>query len=176
VHKLTGQADKLYYFVVLRDPVERAISQYYMTQTWEQPSGHPLCQLSNRDLMGFYQSPWTQNLQTRTIAGILATRIGGLINLNKDTTGRIVFGAAKKNLKSAYTEFGTTERFEETVARFADCLDFSYQIPEKRHASLPDRPTEQDMSSVKVEKIKKLNSLDCRLYEFARKEFNKKLL
>jgi len=174
VHRFAQVFETPYYFVILRDPVERAVSQYYMAQTWDQPPGHPLHELADRDLMDFYQSPWVHNLQTRTIAGVLAHRVGGLLDLNKRVAGKLVLKMAQRNLTGAYAEFGLTEKFEETVARFAHRLGWSYELPERKHASLPERPTKKDLSSEKINKLERVNSMDCELYEFAKMVFEKR--
>jgi hypothetical protein len=178
-HRFFREVKSPLYFVILRDPIERAISHYYnilYPRGDKDVPDHPDFEVARtHELVEFYQSPRFQNLQTRMMAGIAAERLGRLVDLNeKKWVGKVVLRLARRNLLKSHTEIGLTERFEETARRFADRLNFTYEPRDHKSKVVPDRPTKDGLSSAEQEALRRSNRLDVKIYEFACDLFEQK--
>lgn len=160
------------YFVMLREPVDRAISQYYFTKMGDKPwYSHPdLADVKEHDLVSFYRKPAHQNLQTRYVAGLVWEWIGRLISLN-GLFKEPVLRRARRHLQEKYESYGLKERFEESAHIFAKQLGTTPKFPEKRRKKTRDRPGKTDLDDGVLRELRKLNSLDLALYEFAKDHF-----
>lgn len=171
-HRFLPSARDPLYFVVLRDPIERAISHYYNIlhpRGEKEVPDHPDFETARaHNLVEFYQKPRFQNIQTRIVAGITINFIGKFFNLNR---GDIILRLAKRNLRTAYSEVGLTEKFEETKRRFASRIDGTCRTINERPKAVPGRPTADDLSTSQTEELRRLNRLDVQLYDFARELF-----
>lgn len=80
--------------MVLRNPVDRAVSQYYFIQSCDTDSyQHPrLEDVKSKSLAGLCGMPEYQNVQTRFIAGLHWELIGRWLGL-----GNYVLSRTKKN-------------------------------------------------------------------------------
>jgi hypothetical protein len=108
-------------------------------------------------------------------AGIAADRLGRFVDLNEGNwVGQVVLHIATRNLRTAYTGIGLTERFEETARRFAARLGFTYEPRENKSKVVPDRPEADDLSSAQRDALRRTNRLDVELYEVARTIFTQK--
>lgn len=177
-HRFVLSLQQALYFVVLRSPVERALSHYhnilYPRGEKEVPD-HPEFETArSHDLVSFYRIPRFQNVQTRMVAGITAHRVGRFFSLNGKIAGEVVLRMAKRNLREVYCEFGLTEAFEQTARRFADRLGFEYEPHDRREKSVPGRPTSSDLSAADRKNLRRLNRLDVELYDYARTLFSLK--
>lgn len=173
IHKYSIGIKKPKYFTVLRNPVSRCLSFYYNNLKWEKHRGYE--DSKNMSEVKFYKIPRYQNDQTRRLAGLWAQKIGRIIDLNNTPIGNLVFLNAKRNLESKYEAFGLTSRFEETADYFAECLGVQRKEPEERYKSVPGRRREEDLADWEVERIRRHNSLDVRLYKYAKRKFEEKV-
>jgi hypothetical protein len=103
-HRFFPEVKSPLYFVILRDPIERAISYYYnilYPRGSKNVPDHPEFEVARtHELVEFYQLPRFQNLQTRMMSGIAAERLGRLIDLNeKKWVGKVVLRLARRNLR-----------------------------------------------------------------------------
>ncbi|WP_259211048.1 sulfotransferase family protein [Salinibacter ruber] len=160
------------YFVMLRRPVDRAVSFYYFVEACSGPSyTHPrLEEVRKNSLTEFYENPIHQNVQTRFVAGLLSDYAGRYLSLN-GSLGRAVLRRAKQNLIEQYEAFGLKERFKDSVWLFANRLDVTPEWPEKRHKKTGERPAVSDLDEHVRRTVRQYNSLDVELYRFARKQF-----
>lgn len=158
----------LQYFVMLREPVDRAVSHYYFIQSCDTDSyQHPRLQdVKSRSLVGLYEMPEYQNMQTLFIAGLPWQLIGRQLSLN-NVLGKYVLGLAKKNLLGGYQAFGLKERFDESAQLFASHVNTRPETQERKHKRTPDRPSVADLDASVIQSIRANNTLDVALYEFA---------
>lgn len=174
-HRFFSTPRQPLYFVVLRDPIERAISHYYNIlhpRGDKEVPDHPDFEVAKaRDLVEFYQLPRFQNVQTRIVAGIAANYVGKFFSLNR--VGKIVLRLAKRNLRTAYAGVGVTEQFEETKRRFASRIGGATRTLNERPKIVPDRPTADDLSVSQRDALRHLNRLDVELYDYACKLFER---
>ena len=171
VHLLYSVTDPRY-FVMLRDPVDRAISQYYFTKMGDKPwYTHPdLADVKANDLVGFYRNPEYQNLQARYVAGLIWEWMGRHLSLN-GLLSSTVLGRAKKHLLERYEAYGLKERFRESARIFANCAGTELSLSEERRKKTKERPAKADIPEETLRSIRELNSLDVALYEFAQDHF-----
>ena len=164
------------YFVMLREPVDRAVSHYYFIQSCDTDSyQHPrLKDVKSRTLAGLYEMPEYQNMQTCFVAGLSWQLIGRQLNLN-NVLGKYVLWRAKKNLLDSYQAFGLKERFDESVRIFATRAGTNPKAAERKHKKTPDRPSVADLDASVVQSIRANNTLDVALYEFAATQFENQL-
>jgi len=172
VHKLY-EVDTPQYFVMLRDPIDRAISQYYFTKMADTDwYSHPdLEDVKTNDLTDFYRTPTRQNLQARYVAGLEWEWVGRHISLN-GLLESLVLKRAKGNLLQAYEAFGLKERFQESARLFGSRLGAVPELPDKRHKKTRERPSKDDLSDAVLHQLRELNSLDIALYECAQAHFD----
>jgi hypothetical protein len=164
------------YFVMLRDPVERAISHYYFIRSSDGPDyTHPSIEdVRKNDLVEFYRKPKYQNVQTRFVAGVVWQQVGRYLSLN-ECLGRRALARAKQNLVRRYEAYGLTERFEKSARLFAARIGGEAQIPEKRYQKTANRPTANELDDGVTRALEHLNARDMALYRFARRRFSRQL-
>ena len=161
------------YFVMLRDPVERAISHYHFIRACESSSYvHPsIGETRKCGLAEFYQKFDYQNMQTRFVAGLGWRYAGRYISLN-GRLGRWALSRAKRNLVERYEAFGLKERFHDSARLFAARLGASVDVPSEQYRKTPDRPDTSEVSDVTLRKVVQRNILDVSLYWFAIDHFD----
>lgn len=146
---------------ILREPVERTLSQYHhlITRTgrwqhdWLAP---PSPQLTIAECLGA-RGYIADNLQTRMLCGTLSP----IEPLPADA-----FDRAKSLLRDRFDYVGTTERFDEFLVLLNLDLGWSTLAYESARVA-PGRPRREDMSAEDLARIEAANALDLELYEFA---------
>ena len=147
------------YITVLRDPVERVLSQYHFVRRL---SSHPLHavvasgELSLRDYAR--QSP---DSQTRFLAGF-----------NVEDTA--LLDQAKSNLLAHFAVAGLTERFDETVVLLQRALGWRVRPFANSNVSAI-RPKSGGHSREDLDAIRECNRLDLALYDFASERFDRQI-
>jgi hypothetical protein len=171
VHRLYG-IQNARYFVMLREPVDRAVSHYHFIRACDGPSYvHPnVGDVRQYELLDFFRKPQYQNMQTRFVAGLGWTLAGRHISLN-NRLGRWALSQAKRNLVQRYEAFGLKERFEDSARLFARRLDMHLQIPEKQYKKTPNRPSLTQITASSAQKLLDYHALDNELYQFAVENF-----
>ncbi|WP_251964087.1 sulfotransferase family 2 domain-containing protein [Salinibacter ruber] len=156
------------YFVMLRDPIDRAISHYYFIKASNSSTyTHPQADAAYKNnLVDFYRRPRYQNPQTRYTAGIQWHFAGRYISLN-GFLGSQALARAKSNLREKYEAFGLKERFRDSADLFASRIGTRVQLPERKHQRTPNRPSISDLDDGVVRKLEQLNARDVSLYQFA---------
>jgi hypothetical protein len=160
------------YFVMLRHPVERAISHYYFIRnTSHENFKHPsLPDAEAHSLVDFYRLPRYQNMQVRYVSGLHYYHLKRLIHLRGPLKGRAL-RAAKNHLDSGYEAFGLAERFKDSARLFAAQLGVEATIPDRRHKKTPDRPSRDNLDSNTLRALRDLNAVDVELYDYAVSKF-----
>jgi len=156
LHKLLTQPAT--YITVLRDPVERTISEYFFAVNRKiHRQHHQISQLSLEEYVS--TSPYN-NAQTKLIAG----QISGYDFLAGDCSAEML-AVAKQNLVRHFSFVGVTEQFEESLA-LAKAL-FGWKV--RRYASFritPRRPKCEAIPAHTRELIAEYNRFDLALYEY----------
>ena len=155
------------YIVVLRDPVERAMSLYFFAANRRIHRHHS--EVSRQTLEEYVRTSPYNNAQTKLIAGQSRERdfIAGECN-------DAMLSAAKENLSRYFTLIGITERFEETLALAKVLLGWKID----RWATFrvtPHRPKKEAIGADTRALIAQYNSFDVALYQYASELFSEKV-
>lgn len=154
-----------FYITMLRDPVDRIISEYYYIK--KEPSINSyISNLIKSNKMSleeyvvydekFFSRP--KNKQTRYFCG------GQTPDLE----------LAKKNLSDHFLIVGITELFDESVSLMKHELGWKNLNYLKRNVN-NDKPLKNDFSTKTIDKIIENNTLDIELYQYSKDLLNKKL-
>lgn len=165
------------YFTLLRDPIDRVISDFYYIL--EQPS-HSRYEKVKKGSMSLYDylkskmSVAMSNAQTRLVAGYLS----GAGDVKKED---LPFGKcteetlleAEENLKE-FSVVGLTERFDETLILLKRA--FGWKTPYYTRANVTKkRPKKREISQESIRLIKDYNKYDIELYEYGKKLFDEQI-
>jgi galactose-3-O-sulfotransferase len=162
LHKLLPGAAS--YITVLREPVERAISDYYFARRFKP---HPHHRAAHRlTLEEYFLQKHEHNLQSRILAGPNAHELFPSV-CDADT-----FAAAKENVARQFTVVGLTERFDETLALLKVLL--GWKVKRYRSFRVADnRISKQQVAPATLSLIQKWERFDIALYQYASSLFEK---
>jgi hypothetical protein len=162
LHRLLPQ--KATYITVLRDPVDRGISDYYYALS---RVVHPQHRIMKRlTLEQYIQMTPYANVQTKLLAG----QDPGYDFLGGDCTDD-TFKLAKENLAARFGLVGLTERFDETLALAK--IRFGWRIPNYASFNVTrGRPNKKEVPSDICRAIAERDYYDMKLYEYATGLFN----
>ncbi|MCB0168769.1 MAG: sulfotransferase family 2 domain-containing protein [Anaerolineae bacterium] len=163
-----------FYVVMLRDPVERVISEYYYIRRYQ---GHPLHQKITTDNISLAEyvtsgiNPAAAgNGQTRLLSGIPGVdwATGG------GPVSEAVLRQSQENIKKFVALVGFTEKFDESLILLKQLLgwkntDLLYQ---KQNVTI-GRPKQRDIPTATIKLIEQYNTLDIELYQTALAQFDR---
>src|SRR5262249_13452852 len=143
---------------ILRDPVERTLSQYYhllgRRAAWRHEwLSAPTPELRLAEAIG-ERSYIPDNLQTRMLCGIASVEHP----LRPDALDR-----AKNELCERFTHVGTTERLEELVALLNLDLGWPTVVVDRARVNSA-RPRGEDVPAAELRLAEEANALDRELY------------
>lgn len=154
------------YITILRDPVERVISQYYYARS--RPD-HYLYSRLNQKGMTLYEyvarnvTPEISNQQTGMLAG------QGVAERHTPLTGESL-ARAKHNLKTHFRVVGLTEEFDTSLLLLQRA--FGWKLPlYLRENVTSEKPRGAQIDSRARELLAERNALDAEIYAFARELF-----
>jgi hypothetical protein len=153
-------------FTILRDPVERVISEYYFNLRSATEKFHAVLSRGRITLDQFVNSELSaevHNLQTRMLAGAPAGASSGeLLEL------------ASANLRERLAMVGISERIDESLLLCRAILGWRRLVYRPINVN-PWRPAIETISRETVAAIERANSLDRQLYRFACARFDELL-
>jgi hypothetical protein len=155
------------YITVLRDPVARVISHYYYIRRNPRHALHD--QVTGMTLKAYVTSNLTTELdndQTRLMAGV-----GDSIEFGQCSPA--LLDQAKANADRYFLAVGVAERFDETLMVMKRTLQWQRFPLYTRQNVSRHKPYAADVSSKTRCLIEKYNELDCELYAYAWKRFEK---
>jgi hypothetical protein len=155
------------YLTVLRDPIDRGISEYYYALSRVVHPDHR--KMKELTIEEYIQATPHANVQTKLIAG----QDPGYDFFAGECTSATL-ATAKENLLTHFSLVGLTERFEETLA-LAKAI-FGWQV--KNYASFnvtKGRPRKDDVPEDIRQAIAERYQYDVALYAFAQELFEQNL-
>lgn len=160
-----------YYIVVLREPLDQAISYYFFVlQCNYSHYQHPnLIDAQTRSLAEFYQLPRYQNMQTRQISGWPWSPL--LSHLPRGLGAGALLQQAMDHLSSAYGSFGLLEQLDRYQQILAEELGWINHNIRNQSKVTRSRPQIADLDRDTIAAIRAANSLDFQLYEYAQDLF-----
>jgi len=160
--KLTDPSE---YFTVLRDPIERVISEYYFMKH-KAMYYQQLIESENLSLVDYIHHPETfylNNLQTRLISGVSYE--------SGENVTKAMYDLALENLKK-FKVFGITEDMGSTLAIFYLSLGWK-RLPYYMKSNANDqRPKRESISEQETDAIREREKYDLMLYHEAKKIFD----
>jgi hypothetical protein len=151
---------------VLREPVDRVISQYYFLR---RETSHHLHRLAREHTLGeicgsdLIYTMGMSNVQTRRL-------VGSLISMNP----RVALLHAKENLREAFTFFGLFDKLDEFLAVCKFGLDWPDDVT-LPHVNVSNRPTHEEISPEIKQMILEKNRSDQLLYSYAEEVYARRI-
>jgi hypothetical protein len=147
------------YITVLRDPIDRAISQYYFPLAHKLQRRHR--QVKNLTLEEYVQRTPYKNVQTKMLSGL----DHGYDFLAGECSAEEL-ELAKLNLSARFSLVGLTERFDESLALAK--IEFGWRINQYADFNVtPHRPKKDQITPLVRELITEQNRFDVELYAYA---------
>ncbi|MFC3884152.1 sulfotransferase family 2 domain-containing protein [Bacillus songklensis] len=140
------------YFTILRNPIDRIVSEYYYILRRPHHKAYP--QVQNMSLMEFiHHFPLkSSNQQTRRISGCIHEPDLDL---------------AKKNLQNNFTVAGLSEMFDESIFLMKKTFNWG-DISYSKENVTNNRPSVTDMPKDILSELEKRNEMDLELYTFTK--------
>jgi hypothetical protein len=162
------------YYVVLRDPVDRFVSDYYYIWGAPEHPAHRLVRERGITLRDFARipspvHPFTQNAQARRLCRYDLVRRnagGGRWWALRHRFGAAELDEAKETLATRVHAFGLYERMPQSMRQFAALI--GAELGEIPHENVtPFRLAVGQLDTETIDAIREANRLDLALYEFA---------
>jgi hypothetical protein len=157
-------------YTMLRDPVERTLSQYYFEIQKERLSASvSLLEFLERDLHRAY------NVQAGFLGGLhVQEHLDGL-ELRRDLFDEDLLERAKANLRT-HDAIGLTERFDESLLLMGQAFGWPLtQLLYVRKNAGTLRPKRPVLTDEEREAVREHNRLDLALYAYAQELFDEQL-
>ena len=154
------------YITFLREPIERAISDYYFARRFKPHQNHRAS--LELTLEEYFLQKHEHNMQSRILAGPNATE------LFPSVCDAATLAAAKENLARHFVVVGLTERFDETLALLKVVLGWRikhYRAFRVSHNRIP----QQSVAPKTLELIREWEKYDLDLYDYASSLFEEAL-
>lgn len=152
-------SDPSNYFTILRNPVDRVISEYYFMK-YKGMYYEKLINEEELDIIRYLNHPETvylNNLQTRLISGVTYN--------SGDLVDEGIYQRALNNLKQ-FAAVGITEKTDDTLALFYHNLRWR-RLPYQLRVNVNDQRPDDIVSNEEIEAIKEREKYDIALYEEA---------
>jgi len=178
---------RYFYVTFLRQPVGRYLSEWRHVQrgaTWKKSlhacngriatkaelpkcyAGEDWLNVSLADFMAC-ESNLAVNRQTRMLADLTLVNCYNVTEQNPEERGEKMLASAKRNLRSM-AFFGMVERQEESQHLFEDTFRLRFNSVFEQYDHELGEKLQRTLSEETVERIRQLNSLDVRLYAYAK--------
>lgn len=156
------------YFTLLRDPVERVISDYYFVRRNPEHRRHSKVVeegLTLEDYLLRSVDARKDNEQTRQIAGAED-------GLGPSTSKMLEI--ARNNLSTHFAALGLTERFDETLVLLRHVFGWKNLYYTRMNVT-PGRPRQEDHQAEILELIRRYIQFDSALYGYANQLFDERI-
>jgi Sulfotransferase family len=163
-HELLPEPLTYTYITMLREPIARAISQYYWIR--QTPRAYGYKESQSMSLPDFIQSGIKKdmdNCQTRFLSGKGQSIAYG-------ECSRELLEIAKKNIQEKFAVAGLLERYDETLILYKKYLGWNFPLYIKENITYK-KPKLGEISETALAVIKKYNEYDLELYQYVKERF-----
>jgi len=163
------------YFTILRNPVERVISDYYHVLRTPAHFLHAEVTTKNMSLKDYVKCrmTWTWNGQIRLLMGTLGGSLppSGSVFLSTDD-----LELAKANIRDHFMIVGLSERYDESLLLLKRAFGWRIRNILYRKQNIgTNRPPNDEIDSDTLKVIDSHNKLDIQLYEWAKQRFEEQI-
>lgn len=152
------------YITMLRDPIERSVSEYYYALRRPEHGLHPFLRRERMTLDRF--------VTTDLVTQICNEQVRRLSGADGPVQSGEFLDKALDNLRRHVVLAGLAERFDETLLLCRDLLGWNLLSYERLNVNRL-RPTLERVSSATLAALNSLNRLDRELYRSVQKEFDR---
>ncbi|MEQ8767263.1 MAG: sulfotransferase family 2 domain-containing protein [Planctomycetota bacterium] len=159
------------YFTMLRDPVDRVISDYHYILSNPDHAYHHLVKGRGLSLEDFVRSEdfhFTHNGQARGLAGLGAVRDRSQLPSDERAA---IWQTAMSNLEEHFVFLGLTEEFDKSILIFQDRLGWKTPYYEVKNVNT-SRPRRDPVPESVRSLIAEANAIDIELYRWAKQQFD----
>lgn len=155
------------YITFLRDPIERAVSQFYYICRRPSNRIYPLIKEKGFSFVDYVENEEYGRPDNVQIRFIIGAGTEGQMTANE-------LEQAKVALRDKYICFGLTERFDDSLVLLKKALGWDRVYYVKQNVT-KDRPALTDIPQGIIKRLEEKYALDAELYGFGRKEFEKRV-
>jgi len=163
--------DESKYISVLRNPVERVISQYYYIKKNTYNPLHNQVEKDGMSISEFVSSGISVGMNN----GHCRFLNGDLDEYKFNQCDDILLDQVKENIRKNFIWLGLTERFDESVLVLSKLLGWKSPPYYIRENVSKNRKSRDSISKEEISIIEEYNSLDMNLYSFANEMLDKQI-
>lgn len=155
------------YFTLLRDPLERAASQFFYICRTPTNKRYSLIKETGFCFLSYIENDEfgrPDNMQVRYIIN----------DFRKNKIDSDDLKLAESALLDKFTSFGITERFEDSIKLFEKTLNWGNTFYKSKNIT-PNRPSLSSLPSKALDLLKEKNYFDTLLFQFALENFEKQM-
>jgi hypothetical protein len=167
-HYLPGNSR---YITVLRDPVERVISQYYYIKKNAHNPMHEQVEKGGMSIAEFVSSGIVVGMNN----GQCRFLNGDLDEYGFDACDVSLFENVKKYIEEHFIWLGVTERFDESILLLSKLMKWEKPPHYIRENISKIRKSRAEISAEDIAVIKRYNELDLKLYQYANELLDEKI-
>ncbi len=165
LHNYLEQSCK--YITVLRDPVERVISQYYYIKKNMHNPLHKQVEGGGMTIADFVSSGIAVGMNN----GQMRFLNGDIDEYKFNECNEHMLAHVKDNIEKHFIWLGITERFDESILNLSHILNWDWPHYIRENVSKTRKAT-KEVEQKDIAAIKAFNSLDIKLYEYANDRLN----
>ncbi|UYV13233.1 MAG: sulfotransferase family protein [Phycisphaera sp.] len=157
------------YITLLRNPVDRVVSQYYHILEDPRHYLHSIVTNSRWSLIDFIENSLPRDADNGTIRCLTTRslwhgRVGDVTREELDT--------ARSNLFEQVSVFGLTERFDESLILMAERFGWPDEFLRYERRNVTKRPHTSDLSAVERRAVDAITELEQELFQEAREKLD----
>lgn len=156
------------YISVLRNPIDRVISQYYYIKKNSYNPLHDAVERGGMSIKEFVSSGISVGMNN----GHCRFLNGDLDQFPFNEGGEDLYERAVKNIENHFIWLGLTERFDESILLLSKQLNWKFWPNYLRENVSKVRKPISDIDASDIDEIRKYNEFDVKLYEYAERRLD----